>query len=266
MMAFPRDIPVFLLCGGLGTRLREQTEFMPKPMVPIGGRPILWHVMRTYAHHGFKRFVLCLGYKAEVIKDYFLNYSSMNSDFTVHLTTNEVDVHSIDHEDDWQVTLAYTGQATMTGARVARAAAKYLGDAEHFAVTYGDGLTDANLADELRFHLAHDRIWTVLGVNPPSRFGELKLNGDHEVRVFDEKPQFGESWINGGYFLFDRAFLDYVDTDESCVLERQPLVRLAQEGQLSMYRHAGYWSCMDTQRDCDRLGHLWSVGKAPWRI
>ena len=172
------DVPVFVLCGGLGTRLREETEVRPKPMVPVGNRPILWHIMRTYSHHGFRRFILCLGYKAEVIKSYFLNYASMNSDFTVELKTNDLKVHSIDHEEDWQVTLAYTGELTMTGARVGRAAAKYLGDARHFAVTYGDGVTDADLAEEYRFHLEEGRLGTVLGVNPPSRFGELKVEGD----------------------------------------------------------------------------------------
>ena len=264
-MSNPADIPVFVLCGGLGTRLREQTEFVPKPMVPVGGRPIVWHIMRTYAHHGFRRFILCLGYKADVIKEYFLNYASMNSDFTVKLKTNDVDVHSIDHDDDWNVTLAYTGKATMTGARVARAAAKYLGDCEHFAVTYGDGLTDADLAGELQFHAGRERIGTVLGVNPPSRFGEIKLDGD-DVIAFDEKPKLAESWINGGYFLFRREFLKYLDTDESCILERRPLVKLAQDGQLSMYKHAGFWACMDTQRDCDSLNQMWADGLAPWKL
>ena len=259
------SVPVFVLCGGVGTRLREQTEFRPKPMVQIGERPILWHIMRSYAHYGFKRFVLCLGYKAEMVKDYFLNYASMNSDFTVRLKTNDVQVHSIDHDDDWEVTLAYTGLSTMTGARVARAAAEYLGDAEHFAVTYGDGLTDADLADELRFHFSHGRIGTVLGVSPPSRFGEIELNGD-EVTAFDEKPKLEAKWINGGYFLFRRAFLSYLDSDESCVLERRPLVRLAQDGQLGVYKHTGFWASMDTQRDCDHLNELWASREAPWTV
>ena len=182
-------------------------------MVTIGNRPILWHIMRKYSQHGFKRFVLCLGYKAEVIKSYFLNYASMNSDFTVELMTNNATVHSIDHDQDWKVTLAYTGELTMTGARVARAAAKYLGDSQHFAVTYGDGLTDANLADEYEFHLRDGRAGTVLGINPPSRFGELKLEGT-KVREFSEKPDFHDQWINGGYFFFHREFLSYLDTDE----------------------------------------------------
>lgn len=259
------DVPVFVLCGGLGTRLREETELRPKPMVPVGNRPIVWHVMRTYAHHGFRKFILCLGYKAEVVKSYFLNYSSMNSDFTVELKSNNVVVHSVDHDQDWEVTLAFTGELTMTGGRVARAAARYLGDAPRFAVTYGDGVTDANLADEYEFHLKGGRLGTVLGVNPPSRFGELKLDGDR-VEEFAEKPEFVDSWINGGYFFFERDFLPYISQDEGCVLEREPLVKLAQDGGLDMYRHRGYWACMDTQRDLEHLNKLWASGEAPWAV
>jgi glucose-1-phosphate cytidylyltransferase len=262
-MSLKSSVPVFVLCGGLGTRFREQTEFRPKPMIQIGGKPIVWHVMRTYARNGFRRFVLCLGYKAEIVKDYFINYHSMNSDFTVHLSTNHLTVHSVDHNDDWEVTLAYTGEQAMTGARIARAAEKYLGDAEHFAVTYGDGLTDANLADEFVFHRSHSRLGTVLGVNPPSRFGEIKLDGD-SVLEFEEKPDFREKWINGGFFFFRRGFLSYLNANASCVLERQPLVNLAADGQLSMYRHCGFWQCMDTQRDHDYLTKLWQDGDPPW--
>jgi glucose-1-phosphate cytidylyltransferase len=232
-------------------------------MVPVGGRPILWHVMRSYAAHGFRKFVLCLGYKAEVIKAYFLNYASMSSDFTVQLKTNDVQVHSIDHDQDWQVTLADTGELTMTGARIARAAAKYLGDAPRFAVTYGDGLTDANLAEEYRFHLEQRRIGTVLGVNPPSRFGELRVEGTG-VEEFAEKPDFAESWINGGYFFFERGFLPYLSAEEGCVLERAPLVELARDRQLSVYRHRGFWACMDTQRDREQLEKIWASGDVPW--
>jgi glucose-1-phosphate cytidylyltransferase len=257
------NVPVFLLCGGLGTRIREETELRPKPMVPIGNRPILWHIMRSYSHHGFRRFILCCGYKAEVIKAYFLNYASMNSDFTVELKTNNLTVHSIDHEQDWSVTLADTGEKTMTGARVARAAKRYLADAEHFAVSYGDGVTDANLRDEFNFHIRQARIGTVLGVNPPSRFGELKLDGSQVVE-FAEKPEFPDNWINGGYFVFRRDFLPYLDSDESCVLEKAPLVKLARDGQLSMYKHRGFWAPMDTQRDRENLEKLWASGNAPW--
>ena len=259
------NVPVFVLCGGLGTRLREETEMRPKPMVPIGSRPILWHIMRSYSHYGFKKFILCLGYKAEVIKAYFLNYASMNSDFTVELMTNNLVIHSIDHNQDWQVTLAYTGQLTMTGARVARAAAKYLGNAQHFAVTYGDGLTDADLHAEYQFHLDQKRAGTVLGVNPPSRFGELKVDGP-QVREFSEKPEFADNWINGGYFFFRRDFLSYLSDQESCVLEREPLVRLARDGQLGIHKHRGFWACMDTQRDRESLEKLWASGNAPWAV
>ncbi|MEE9384920.1 MAG: glucose-1-phosphate cytidylyltransferase [Nannocystaceae bacterium] len=258
-------VPVFVLCGGFGTRLREETELRPKPMVPIGDHPILWHVMRSYAHHGFKRFVLCLGYKAEVIKSYFLDYASMNSDFTVELKSNSVTVHSVDHDQDWQVTLAFTGQNAMTGSRVAQAAHRYLGDAQQFAVTYGDGLTDANLGEEFAVHQAHGKIGTVLGVNPPSRFGELMISKD-SVTAFEEKPEFGDNWINGGYFFFKRDFLPYLSPDTGCILERDPLVRLARDGQLNVHRHPGFWACMDTQRDRDHLNRLWSEGKAPWRV
>jgi glucose-1-phosphate cytidylyltransferase len=259
------DVPVFVLCGGLGTRLREETEVRPKPMVPVGNRPILWHIMRTYSHYGFRRFILCLGYKADIIKAYFLNYASMNSDFTVELKTNNVTVHSIDHEENWEVTLAYTGESTMTGARVNRAATKYLRDAQYFAVTYGDGLTNANLSEEFRFHLAENRIGTVLGVNPPSRFGELKVVGA-KVQEFSEKPEFSDSWINGGYFFFRRDFLPYLSPHQDCILERDPLVRLGRDGQLSIFKHQGFWACMDTQRDLEYLNKLWSSNQAPWAL
>ena len=257
------QIPVFVLCGGLGTSLREETELRPKPMVPVGEYPILWHIMRKYANSGFRRFVLCVGYKAEVVKDYFLNYASMNSDFSIDLKTNELTVHSVDHDQDWEVTLAFTGELNMTGSRIAQAATKYLGDAKTFAVTYGDGLTDANLRDEYEFHLAHGKIATVLGVNPPSRFGELKTDANTVVE-FAEKPDFSDSWINGGFFFFQREFLKYLSEDGSCVLEQTPLVKLARDRQLELYRHPGFWACMDTQRDRDYLNSLWTDGNAPW--
>jgi glucose-1-phosphate cytidylyltransferase len=259
----PADVPVFILCGGLGTRLREETEVRPKPMVPVGNHPILWHIMRSYSHHGFNNFILCLGYKAEVIKSYFLNYPTMNSDFTIALKTNDVKVHKIDHAEDWHVTLADTGALTMTGARIARAAAKYLGNARHFAVTYGDGVTDADLGAEFQFHLAQKKTGTVLGVNPPSRFGELKLDHD-EVVDFAEKPEFADSWINGGYFFFARDMLPNLSEDEGCVLERDPLFKLARDRKLSIWKHRGFWAAMDTQRDREYLNKLWDAGSAPW--
>lgn len=258
------EIPVFILCGGLGTRIKEETEFRPKPMVPIGNHPVLWHIMHIYRSHGFKKFILCTGFKSEVIKSYFLNYASMNSDFTVDLKSNSLTVHSIDHEEDWEVTVAYTGELTMTGGRLARAAEKYLGNSEHVAVTYGDGLTNANLSAEFDFHLSHGKMGTVLGVNPPSRFGEIRLEGDR-VAEFAEKPEFVEKWINGGYFFFQREFFSkYLSKSEECVLEKAPLVKLAEDGQLNLYKHRDFWACMDTQRDRDQLNQLWLKGEAPW--
>lgn len=258
------DVPVFILCGGLGTRIKEETEFKPKPMVPIGNHPILWHIMHLYRGYGFKKFILCTGFKSEVIKSYFLNYASMHSDFTVDLKSNHLTVHSIDHQEDWEVTVAYTGENTMTGGRIARAAEKYLRDAPHAAVTYGDGLTNANLRAEYEFHVSHGKIGTILGTNPPSRFGELHLH-DTQVVSFSEKPEFSEKWINGGFFFFKREFFsNYLSQSEDCILERQPLVKLADDGELQMYKHPGFWACMDTQRDRDQLNQLWATGQAPW--
>ena len=262
-MATPKETPVFVLCGGLGTRLREHTGILPKPMVPIGNRPILWHLMRRYSHYGFKNFILCLGYKAEVVKSYFLNYSTLNSDFSINLQSNELVVHSVDHDEDWNVTLAFTGERNMTGSRIAQASEKYLGNAEHFAVTYGDGLTDVDLGAEFDYHLSHGRIGTVLGANPPSRFGELKLDGEH-VCEFAEKPDLHSAWINAGYFFFRKTFTKYLDKSEDCVLERSPLVDLAADGELNLYKHHGFWQCMDTLRDLELLESLWNSGKAAW--
>lgn len=258
--------PVFILCGGMGTRIKEETEFRPKPMVPIGNFPILWHIMCTYRSYGFRKFILCTGFKSEVIKSYFLNYTSLNSDFTIDLKSNNLKINSIDHEEDWEVTVAYTGEHNMTGSRIALAASRYLGDAEVAAVTYGDGLTDANLEEEFAFHQEHGQIGTILGVNPPSRFGEMLISGDKVVN-FIEKPEFKEKWINGGYFFFNREFFEnYLSADESCVLEKTPLVKLTNDKQLNVYKHSGFWACMDTQRDRDNLNELWASGNAPWKV
>ena len=257
------EIPVFILCGGLGTRLKEMTEFRPKPMVTIGPDPMLLHIMKHYSSFGFRRFVLCMGYKSEIIRDYFLNFYARNSDVTIELKTNSVDVHSVDHSCDWRVTLAYTGELTMTGGRIARAIARYLGDADHYAVTYGDGLTDADLGGELDYHLSHGKIGTVLGINPPSRFGEFRMKGS-ELVEFVEKPELHSAWINGGYFFFHRSFDRYLSSAEDCVLEREPLSKLAREGQLAVFQHRRFWACMDTQRDHEYLTNLWESGKAPW--
>ncbi len=257
------NVPVFILAGGLGTRIKEETQLRPKPMVPVGEHPILWHIMKKYSLHGFKRFIICAGFKSQVIKAYFLNYDNLNSDFTVNLKTHRLEVHSTDHNDDWEVTIADTGVNTMTGARVAIAARKYLGDSEHFAVTYGDGVTSANLADEFAYHRDHGKIGTVLGIVPPSRFGEFKLTNDLVVE-FSEKPQKSSMWINGGFFFFRRKFLTYLNEEHGLVLERAPLANLAHDGELKIFRHNDFWACMDTQRDRERLEKLYCEGCAPW--
>lgn len=234
-------------------------------MVEIGGKPILWHIMRWYSHFGFKRFIICAGFKSEIIKDYFSNYAARNSDFTVDLRSHEVVYHSAHHDDDWLVTVAYTGATTMTGARIRKAAEAYLGDAEEFAVTYGDGLADVDLNAQLAFHRTHGRIGTVLAVNPPSRFGELVAK-ENIVESFSEKPDLAASWINGGYFLFRREFLPYLPAGDATILEREPLINLAKDKQLALFRHSAFWGCMDTQRDRDELEALWNSGKAPWAL
>ncbi|HET6466988.1 MAG TPA: sugar phosphate nucleotidyltransferase [Geminicoccaceae bacterium] len=260
----PPDVPVFILCGGLGTRLGETSQLRPKPMVEIGDRPLLAHIMGLYDRHGFRRFVLCTGHRGDVISTYFLNFTALHSDFTVETRTRSVSYHQTGYVPDWEVTVAHTGMRAMTGARIARAAARHLGDAEHFAVTYGDGLTDADLADELAWHLAHDRLGTVLAVNPPSQFGRLELREDGGA-AFEEKAVVRDDWVNGGFFFFRRGFLDYLSTEEDCVLEERPLARLAADGQLGVYRCAGFWACMDTLRDRERMVGLWETGAAPWQ-
>lgn len=249
-----------ILCGGLGTRLREETEFRPKPMIVVGGKPILWHIMRNYSSFGFKEFILCLGYKGEVIKNYFLEYDFLYSDFTVRLGTKEITRHSVFHdESDWQVTLAETGLQTMTGGRIKRIE-KYI-DGESFMMTYGDGLANIDIRRLLKFHKEKGRIATVTAVRPIARFGELSVNGDL-AESFLEKPQIESGWINGGFFVFQREVFDYLD--EECVLEREPMERLAEKRQLAVYRHTGYWRCMDTYRDLEALTHDWESGQPGW--
>jgi glucose-1-phosphate cytidylyltransferase len=254
---------VVVLCGGLGTRMREETEYRPKPMVEVGGRPLLWHIMKTYAAYGLRDFVCCLGYKGATIKQYFLDYRAMASDMTVELATGNVEYSRRDAED-WSVTLVDTGDDSMTGARVKRVE-HVLGDSDIFLCTYGDGLADVDIDDLLAFHRGHGGLATVTGVHPPSRFGELVQEGDRVSR-FAEKPQAGEGLISGGFFVFDRKVLDRLSPDPSCVLEREPLEGLARDGELHVYRHDGFWQCADTVRDVELLRGLWERGEAPWRV
>jgi glucose-1-phosphate cytidylyltransferase len=260
----PRDIPVFVLCGGQGSRLGEIGALRPKPMLDIGERPMLVHIMACYGRFGFRRFILCTGHRSDVINAYFLNFVAHNADFTLELASQAVSYHQRERLPDWQVTLTFTGLHAMTGARLARAAAHYLGEAEHFAVTYGDGLTDADLADEFRWHVAHERLGTVLGVRPPSQFGRFALHEDGSAS-FAEKPRRSAEIVNGGFFFFRRGFLDYLSAEDDCVLEQEPLQRLTFDGQLQVYRHGGFWSCVDTLRDRDEVQGLWEAGAAPWK-
>lgn len=259
----PADIPVFILCGGFGTRLGQLGADRPKPMVEIGDRPILQHIMEVYGGQGFRRFVLCTGYRGDVIGEFFGLWHFWNADFTVNLRDRSVAWHQTRAWPDWDVTIAQTGVGTMTGARIARAAARYLGEAEHFAVTYGDGLADVDLAAELEFHLEHDRLATVMGVQPPSQFGRIELGADGPPR-FTEKPERTDQWVNGGYFLFRRAALEFLSADPACVLEAEPLQRLTERDQLRVFKHPGFWHCMDTSRDKEKIEALWEDGTAPW--
>ena len=256
---------VVILCGGLGTRLREETEFIPKPMVEVGERPILWHIMKIYSHFGFNEFVLCLGYKGDHIRRFFLEYDVLNCDVTVDLSTKEVVKHDRVHdEQNWRVTLAETGQGTMTGGRIRRAMRYVEGDV--FLATYGDGVANVDIAALLEFHQSRGALATVTAVQPPPRFGRIELDYTNAVaRTFREKPIESESWTNGGFFVFNRGIERYLDGD-SCVLEQEPLARLAQEGQLAVYQHHGYWQCMDTLRDLDALNHDWSSERPPWKV
>jgi glucose-1-phosphate cytidylyltransferase len=253
---------VVLLCGGLGTRMREETEYRPKPMVEVGGRPLLWHIMKLYAAHGLTDFVCCLGYRGDIIKRYFLDYHALRSDVTVSLRAGAVE-YAAGEVEDWRVSLIDTGAESMTGARVKRVA-HALGDSDLFLCTYGDGVADIDITALISFHRAHGRLATVTGVRPPARFGEL-ITDDAQVTRFAEKPQGGPR-ISGGFFVFDRRVLDRLSIDPSCVLEREPLESLAAEGELCVFPHEGFWQCADTIRDVELLRGLWDRGAAPWRV
>ncbi|SDD66959.1 glucose-1-phosphate cytidylyltransferase [Variovorax sp. CF079] len=251
-----------ILAGGLGTRIAEESDTKPKPMVEIGGRPLLWHIMKIYAHHGINDFVICLGYKGYVIKEFFFNYYRHMSDMRIDLSTGD---HQIldSHAEDWRITLVDTGADTLTGGRLKRAA-KYLDD-ETFCLTYGDGLSDADIGAELAFHRHHGKLATVLAVQPPGRFGVLNLDADHHVTSFEEKPSDEIGWINGGFFILEPKAIDYI-ADDSTSWERAPLMNIAHDGQLAAHQHTGFWQPCDTLRDKRELEDLWNSGKAPWRV
>tara|TARA_B110000003_G_C16603868_1_gene516732 strand:+ start:649 stop:1410 length:762 start_codon:yes stop_codon:yes gene_type:complete len=251
---------VIILAGGFGTRLSEYTNVIPKPMVSIGGKPILWHIMNTYAHFGHNDFHIALGYKAELIKDYFLNYRALNADFTVDLESGDITHHQVE-SNNWKVTLVNTGEHSMTGGRVKRMQS-YIGN-EPFLLTYGDGVADINLEELLSFHQDHGKMVTVSAVRPAARFGELEMSGN-KVSNFQEKPQLHEGWINGGYFVINPEFFEFIDGD-STMLEREPLEKATQAGELMAYKHDGFWHCMDTKRDHELLESLWEKG-APWAL
>jgi glucose-1-phosphate cytidylyltransferase len=250
-----------ILAGGLGTRLSEETVVKPKPMVEIGGHPILWHIMKHYAHHGLKEFYLALGYRGEVIKRFFMDYYSLGGSLSIDLAAGRVDKHDPECED-WLVHLKNTGQETNTGGRVKRLE-PYLSDGT-FMLTYGDGVCDVDLGELLKFHRRHGRIATVTAVRPPARFGGLVFDGDIVVE-FTEKPQIGEGWINGGFFIFEPEIFNYLEGDDSS-LEVDALERLASERQLAAYRHEQFWQCMDTLRDKRLLENLWQERRAPWKV
>jgi glucose-1-phosphate cytidylyltransferase len=253
---------VVILAGGQGTRLREETEYKPKPMVEIGGRPILWHIMKGYAHHGYTDFVLCLGYKGDVIRDYFLHYEVRNCDFSVSLGSREIKTYNSCAEYGWRVTLAETGEKTLTGGRLKKAS-RYL-DGEQFMVTYGDGVADINIKELASFHSKQAKLGTVTAVRPASRFGELVLE-DGMVKVFREKPQVHEGWINGGFFVFQRQVLDLITGDEE-TLEQGLLDKLASMKELAVYQHQGFWQCMDTYREMELLNEMWRSKRAAWKV
>ncbi len=256
-----RDLDAVILCGGLGTRLREETEFKPKPMVEIGGRPILWHIMRRYHRFGVRRFILCLGYKGEVIRDYFLNYRLRQCDVTVNLRSHEIQVHGEDLTEDWEIVLADTGDDAMTGARLNRALKHVRSDT--FFATYGDGVADIDVEALLAAHVRAGRQATVTAVHPSSRYGEIDVAHD-AVRTFLEKPQVADGWINGGFFVFSRSAFQGVGDDAGLVLEADILPKLAARGQLTAYEHGGFWQCMDTYREMVALNQIWATGAAPW--
>lgn len=253
---------VVILAGGLGTRLSEYTKLIPKPMVEIGNKPILWHIMNHYSQYGYKEFIIALGYKGDVIKNYFLRYYALNNDFTINLSDNKINYIN-ERPQDWKVSLVDTGTSTMTGGRILRL--KELIGKEDFMVTYGDAVSNVNIAKVVEEYKKSGKLAIVTAVHPTARFGELKIDENNLVREFKEKPQINQGWINGGFFVLNYKVFDYIK-DDSTIFEREPLERLAQDGELKTYCHEGFWQCMDTVRDRDNLNSLWAKGNAPWVI
>lgn len=254
-----------ILCGGYGTRIREVAEYLPKPMIPVGEYPILWHIMKYYSHYGHTDFVLCLGYKSEVIKNYFLNYGVIPADLNITLGVETPAIPRIStDETGWKITLAETGLNAMTGARI-KLIQKYIGDDENFMLTYGDGVGDVDLDALMKFHLSHGKIATVTGVHPPGRFGELVYDDKSKtVEGFNEKPQVSGGLINGGFFIFRKEIFDYLSNEENLVLEQEPILHLVADGQLQVFEHEGFWQPMDTSREYSLLNDIYLKNQAPW--
>jgi glucose-1-phosphate cytidylyltransferase len=254
---------VVILCGGQGTRIRDVADDIPKPMIPIGDKPILWHIMKAYAHYGFKEFILCLGYKSWAIKRWLLDYHLLHASFTFCLgQLEQIEIHNHYDGEDWRITFAETGPQSMTGCRLKRVEQFIRGNT--FMLTYGDGVSDLNIQELVRFHHQHGRIGTVTAVRPPGRFGELDIH-DRQVLAFKEKPLHAAGCINGGFFVFDRRVFERLDDDESLVLEQRPLMGLARDGELMAFDHDGFWHPMDNSRDYQHLNHLWAINQAPWK-
>jgi glucose-1-phosphate cytidylyltransferase len=254
---------VVILCGGIGTRIKEETEFKPKPLVKIGDKPIIWHIMKIYEHYGYKDFILALGYKGEMIKEYFYHYQIMNNDFTINLRKKNIEVCSANNVEDWNITMVDTGKDALKGARLKRVQ-RFI-DNDIFMVTYGDGVADININELVAFHKNHGRFATVTGVFPKMRFGELFSREDGSVN-FCEKSNNTSSMINGGFFVFNQEIFDYLEDIDSCDLEYGALEKIAQNGQLMVYKHFGFWHCMDNIRDMENLNKIWASGKALWKI
>jgi len=253
-------VKAVILAGGLGTRLSEETHLKPKPMVQIGGKPILWHILKTYSHHGINEFVICCGYKGYIIKEYFANYFLHNSDVTFHMDSNHMEIHK-QNTEPWKITLVDTGDDTLTGGRLARVA-EYLDDS--FCFTYGDGVGDINITALVQFHKKNNRQATLTAVQPPGRYGSLELVGN-EIKSFQEKPDGDGGWVNGGYFVLETSVIELID-GENCSWEEKPLATLADMGQLNAYFHHGFWQPMDTLRERNKLEELWQSGEAPWKV